>query len=606
MPLRPRSLPLWAASTFALAILVWAAVPAQKTSMNLAADLPPGALMTLESSDFNTLLNSWTQSPEQKAWLNSASYSAFANSRLFSRLADAQSGFASAAKTAVDGSFLHEVAGKESIFAWYDIGNLEFLYITHLPHDEIGKIALLQQRSSFARRESAGTPFYLRTDTASAEATVTDNEAPAQVGDLDQPRTVAFAVRGDWLLFATREDLIANALQLMAAQDTGNAAADSQANAGWFSAAAAVAPEQHGDLHMLLDLQSLTKTPQFRTYWIQRNVTDTRQYRAAVVDLYREPGRFREERVLLPMGQPASPDEADLGALQALVPEHVGVYRATAQPTPDLTLGTLEQKLLNSTPVPIRDSNQAPAPEQDVPLSGSAHDFDTRIDAPPPVLETPDEALAPLRHVLDSAGVQSMLTLDRSEPLAPDTPFVFLHSAVVLRAASSWSADTLSQALSTELGARLTTSSLGLTWQHVSSPNGNYLRLGGAQPLALLVDGQLAILSNDPGMFDDISARRSHPATAASALLIAGMNPGGERTNFRRLTAQLAQSSAPPQGVQPNNSVQLFRDNLPSLAESFSSLTSERIVVRRDGPLVRQSVMYQWANSPITRTQQNR
>ena len=598
MHLRPRSLLLWTASTFALAILVWAAAPARKTSMNLAADLPPGALMTLESPDFATLLTTWNQSPEQKAWLNSASYSSFANSRLFSRLADAQSGFASAAKTTAGGFFLQGIAGKESIFAWYDIGNLEFLYITHLPHDQIARIALLQQQSSFARRESAGTPFFVRTATTSTDAASSDNSAPAQAGDLDQPRTVAYAVRGDWLLLATRADLIANALQLMAGQDAGNAAADSQANAGWFSAAAAVAPEQHGDLHMLLDLQSLTKTPQFRTYWIQRNVTDTRKYRAAVVDLYREPGRIREERVLLPMQQPTSSDEADLGPLEALVPEHIGVYRAIAQPTPDLTLGTFEQKLLNSTTGLTCDSSQAPAAEQDVPLSGSAHDFETRIDAPPPVPETRDEALAPLRRVLDSAQVQSMLTLDRSEPLAPDTPFVFLHSAVVLRATDSWSADTLSQALSTALRAELTTASLGLTWQQASSPNGNYLRLRGAQPLALLVDGQLAILSNDPGMLDDISARRPHRVIAQSALLIGAMNPGQERTNFRRLTTQLAHASAPLQGVQPNNSVQLFRDNLPSLSESFSNCPSERMIVRRDGPLVRQTVMYQWATSP--------
>ena len=46
-------------------------------------------------------------------------------------------------------------------------------------------------------------------------------------------------------------------------------------------------PTQNDDPHMLLDVQPLPKTPQFRSYWIQRNVTATRQYRAAVVDLYR-------------------------------------------------------------------------------------------------------------------------------------------------------------------------------------------------------------------------------------------------------------------------------------------------------------------------------
>ena len=88
--------------------------------------------MTVESSDFAALLSAWMHSPEQRAWLGSAAYSAFANSRLFSRLADAQTGFARAAQTSPDTAFLEGVAGRETIFAWYNIGNLECLYITHL------------------------------------------------------------------------------------------------------------------------------------------------------------------------------------------------------------------------------------------------------------------------------------------------------------------------------------------------------------------------------------------------------------------------------------------------------------------------------------------
>ena len=300
--------------------------------------LPQGALMTLESADFGALVDTWSRSPEQRAWLGSASYSAFANSRLFARLQDAQSGFASAARRSVDGDFLAEIAGKESIFAWYDIGNLEFLYISRLPQDRLAKLSLLAQRSSFARREAGGITFYTRASSGNPAAEPADTaprgESPGDAQDgsegyrVAQTRTVAFAVRGDLLLLATREDLIAGALQLIAAGKGSNEGAGTQATEGWYAAAEAASPTHHGDLHMLLDLQRLTKTPQFRTYWVQRNVTTTRQYRAAVVDLYREPGQFREERVLLPMQSGANSTEGtaqtDLGSLEELVPQRAG------------------------------------------------------------------------------------------------------------------------------------------------------------------------------------------------------------------------------------------------------------------------------------------
>lgn len=597
MRLATRSPLLWIIAASALAAFLWAAVPSKTPPLNLAADLPPGALMTLESPDFSSLLTSWMQSPQQRAWLNSANYSAFANSRLFSRLADAQSGFADAAHTGLNSSFLQQVAGRESIFAWYDIGNLEFLYITHLSDQQVAALSLLQQRSNFIQRESAGTPFYLRTATAAADTSSTDNTVSSQT--LTQPRTVAFAVRGDWLLLATREDLIANALQLMASPGGTKAAPDSEANVGWFAAASAAGPTRHGDLHMLLDLQSLTKTPQFRTYWIQRNVTATRQFRAAVVDLYREPDRFREERVLLPMQPLASSGQADLGQLEALVPERIGVYRAVAKPTPDLVVSTLNEKLLLSSRSVAPETSDAPAPEAALTPAGTLNDLDIRIDAPQPRPETPADALVPLRHVLDTAQIESMLTLERTDPVAADLPFVHIHSAVVLRATAPWNTETLAQALGAALGPRLTTASLGLKWHQVPSQSGAYLALTDAQPFALFTDGPLAILSNDPRLLSDILAERARHATPQPAQFIAGMIPGEEKATFHHLTTQLGQGSAPPEGSSGGNQPQLFRDNLASLADTFSSLHSEHIVARYDGAFVRQTVVYNWAASPI-------
>lgn len=639
---------LWTALGLLLATLAWAVVPSPAPARPLAADLPPGALMTLESPDFASLLRTWNQSAEQRAWLSSANYSAFTNSHLFSRLADAQSGFANAARVGLDGSFIQQVAGRESIFAWYNIGNLEFLYITHLPHDQAAQLSLLQQRTRFSRRESAGTPFYIRTATGpapddSANTDTTDSATSSDTAAANsadtatdttasdtpaQPRTVAFALRGDWLLLATREDLLAHALQLMASQDAKAAPADSEATEGWFAAADAAGPATHGDLHMLLDLQSLTRTPQFRTYWIQRNVTDTRQYRAAVVDLYRDRTQFREERTLLPLNPAATtdavPDPAagpgpatppDLTALEALVPDHVGTYSARAQPSANLTVATLEQKLFPTTPAPATTPDQAPAEAAALTPTGSSGDLDLRIDAPAPAVQaSPGQSLTALQGLLDAARLQASLTLERSSPTSPTDPFVHLHTAVVLRAASPWNAQSFLAALNTALAPRFTTGALGLTWQPAQSPGGAFQQLTGPHPLALYTSGPLAILTNDPALLADILARQAHPLTgtqAASASppaqLIAAVHLAQERPNFRHLTRQLAQSDstptpadATPAAAPDATPVRLFADNLPSLADTFAALATERLLQTQTGPNLHQTVTYTWSQPTTT------
>jgi hypothetical protein len=576
-----------AASTVAVALALWAAVPTTAHKQVLAGDLPPGALLTIESPDFAALLHTWNASPEQAAWLKSANYSAFANSRLFSRLGDAQGEFEGVAenKAGFGSAFLQQVAGKESIFAWYDISKLEFVYISHLPPGQTAHVDLLQQRGKFSRRESGGDSFYVKTSASSGG----DDAGPSS------PRTVAFATRGDWLILGTREDLVANTLLLMQQQDSGSSHS-SEATEGWYAAAEAAGPTKRGDLHMLLDLQRIAATPAFRTYWIQRNVTDTRQYRAAVVDLYREPHSFREERVLLP--NTAAPDDAaqpDLAAVEALVPARAGVYRATALPRPEDALATLDEKLLTRSTSSVVESTAAPAADLGVSQPGTESDLETRIDTVSPRPEPASDATAPLLATLKAADLASMLTIDRTDPPAPGALFVPIRSAVILRSTSPWDSNRLQAALLTALRSHLTIGTLGLAW--TPAENG-YLSLGATHPFALFVDGNTAILSNDAPLMTDILARRQTPsATSQPATLIAGFRHTQERAGFAQLTAALAYtnvSTSPGATPNPTQAPDFFSGSIGSLSDAFRALATERLVERRDGPLTHQTVVYTW------------
>jgi hypothetical protein len=582
-------------SALAIALAVWAAVPVLGHKQVLAADLPPGALLTIESPDFAALLHSWNASPEQATWFKSANYSAFTNSRLFSRLGDAQGEFEGVASgSAGFGSeFLQQVAGRESIFAWYDISKLEFLYITHLPTGQTAKVELLQQRGKFSRRESGDTSFYVKTSAGGGDK----DAGPSS------PRTVAFATRGDWLILGTREDLVANTLLLMQKEGSSGETQSSAATEGWYAAAEAAGPTTHGELHMLLDLQRITATPAFRTYWVQQNVTDTRQYRAAVVDLYREPHSFREERVLLPN---ATTDDAssqpDLAAIEALVPARAGVYRATASPQPETALATLDEKLLTRATTSSVHSTAAPAADLNITHPGSTADLETRIDTVSATPEPASAATAPLLSALQSADLTSMLTIDRTDPPSPGGLFVPIRSAVILRSANPWDSTQLQTALHTALRSHLTIGTLGLAWTSVDNPGGAYFSLGSTHPFTLFVDGNTAILTNDATLMTDILARRQTPsATPQPATLIAGFRHTQERASFSRLSASLSYTSASsgPAAVAADDTADdkapdFFNGTVGSLSTAFSSLATERMVERRDGPLTHQTVVYTW------------
>jgi len=602
MRMTSKSLFIAAAASIVVAVVVWAAIPAHKPV--LAADLPSGALLTIESPDFAGLLHTWDASPEQAGWLKSAQYSAFANSRLFNRLSDAQQEFEGVAggKRGFDAAFLQQVAGKESIFAWYDISKLEFLYITHLPSGKAVNIELLQQRGHFSRRESGGVSFYVKTSTASADA---DADSGANAGP-SRPRTIAFATRGDWLLLATREDLMANALLLMEKQATNAQAGSSEATEGWYAAAEAAAP-RHGDLHMLLDLQTITANPSFRTYWIQQNVSETRRYRAAVVDLFRDAHSFREERVLLPNTPSDVPSQPDLAGIESLVPERASVYRAVATPEATAALSALDQKLLTRAVGTAPVGTSAPAANLTVAQAGSSSDLETRIDAVSLAPEPPAAANAPLLAMLQSADLSAMLTLDRSDPPAVGGLFVPIHSAVVLQSANAWNTAQLQAALLASIRSHLTVDSIGLAWVPVSTAAGSYFSLGATHPFALFVDGTTAILANDGALMSEILARRGTAAPAPQpASYIGAFRHTQERPGFRRLSASLAHAASPKRAgpsdddAAPVNEVvgevpDFFAGSVGSLSDSFRALATERIVERRDGPLTRQTVVYTWS-----------
>jgi hypothetical protein len=543
-----------------------AAAPAPQP---LSKYVPAGPLLYLEAKDFSSLLSDWNASPQKRQWTQSDSYEVFSRSRLFLRLIGASDQFATAAGLPPDMNFLSQISGEHSVLALYDIGNLQFLYITYLPSAKSMATTLWQTRAKFEPRSAGGVNFYLRRDPESK-------------------REVAFAIAGDYLLLATREDLMAGALQLMSGKPDRTVESEQ-----WWAQSTAAAG-QTGDLRLVLDLEKLVPNGYFRTYWVQQNITDLAQYSAAVTDLFRSSHQYREERVLIRKKEPQEAASAEglaaAAELARLVPDDSGVYVASANPTADSCLTLLETKLLAPHLGPPPASQIAPQVQLTSGEQGGGSDLETRIDQTP--VERPTtQSTSMLKELLDKTPLLASLQVQSTQRDKAGV-FVRIHSAVVLVAASDWSEAGVQSALTDFVRPGLTASQLGVGWQQKSG----YQDLDGLWSLSASVRGKYLLVSDDPALMESVLSNFSRKSDRKPANLLAGFNHAHERNNFVRFTSLVDRpNGAMPKGMGTEREPQFFSGNMAGVSSTLAAVSGERIEVRGDGGKVRQTVTYEWS-----------
>jgi hypothetical protein len=558
------------AISFTLAGIVFAAYRAVAPSASpLSKYMPAGPLLYLEAKDFSSLLNDWNSSPQKRQWTESSSYDVFSRSRLFLRLKGASDQFAAAAGLPPDMNFLSQVSGQRSALALYDIGNLQFLYITDLPSAKSMETALWQSRAKFEPRNAGGVDFYLRRDPESK-------------------REVAFAVSGDYLLLATREDLMAGALQLMSGKQDRTIETEP-----WWTQSTAAAGKP-GDLRLVLDLEKLVPNGYFRTYWVQQNITDLSQYSAAVSDLFRSTQRYREERVLIRKKESAPPQPAAAVAAAAevsrLAPDNIGFYSAMANPTADSCFALLETKLLTPHLGPAPPSQIAPQVQLTSGEQGTASDLETRIDQAPAERPTTPQNTSALKALLDQTPLLASLQL-QSTALDQGGVFVRIHSAIVLVSAIDWQESGVQSALTDFVRPGLTASQLGVAWQQKTG----YQQFEGLWPLTVSVRGKYLLLSDDPLLMESLLANFTRASNREPVEYLAGFNHQRERANFVRFTSLIDRPSVATDNASTERQPQFLSGNIASLSAMLAGVSSERIEVRESEGKVRQSVTYEWS-----------
>ncbi len=547
------------------AVIGWTLHQAQSASARPLAELmPQGALLYVEARDFSGLLKDWTASPEKAKWLESDDYRVFSNSRLFLRLSKASDEFAAAAGVPPNTQFLKDAAGKESALAIYNIGNLEFLYVSRTGSTNFLKSALWQSRNKFQPRTSAGKTFFSRKDEESG-------------------RVVAFAAADDYVVLGTREDLVAGALELLAGSKAGALRQD-----GWYSQALSAAPDAPGDLRMVMNFEKIAVTPHFRTYWVQQNITEMQGYASAVSDLYREGAVYREERVILPR---KSGDEAALAQtsqavtnLLTMVPKDSGFYRAGAV-TSKGALVAVEQKILAVPSASTIPAKMAPQVQLTAGQAGSGADLETRINVEPESHAETGNAMQEFEKQIANANPVAMLVVHSTQK-NQDGALVNVASAVAIAANSEWDLPGIEKALQEAVAPGLTASRLGAQWQAVKDAGG-YHQLDGLSPVFIAVRGKVLFLANNSGFLASVLQTKNAPR-AQAVTCAAWFSHERERQDFYELTSAADHGAV---AQQP----QFFSQNIASFSRSFARMNSEELVTRQEKDKIHQPVTYNWA-----------
>jgi hypothetical protein len=458
------------------------------------------------------------------------------------------------------------------VLALYDIGELRFLYITRLGSARALENMLWQSRANFEPRNAAGHDYFVRTD--------------AQSG-----RQAVFAATDEYLLLATAEEPLAQALTLLAGQ--GGAAAASDA---WYHDAVQ-ASAGRGDLRLTLNMEALARSPHFRSYWIQRNVSELRQFRTAVIDLHRESGAMREARVFLRAADFEAPPGTEgrqqaLAQVLRLAPPQAGLYRAWAAPQSARVIELLRQKLLDPSPSAPAQTDYAPQASLSDGAVGSQAALETRIDEAPPAVSNGRFVSAALDELFARNTVAAMLETESSRP-SGEGVFVNSDSAIMLFGASDWDFSDVLESLATSIRGALTVSGLGAGWTQRAIAGRTAYALDGLGPLLVAGQGRYLLISNSAAALQAVLARMNQPVAQPGASFAAGLRHAQERGNYTKLMSQLDFLQGGQSFGNQQREPYFFSESIASLSQTLSRVQSVSRRVDDRGASVTDTVIYQ-------------
>jgi hypothetical protein len=428
-----------------------------------------------------------------------------------------------------------------------------------LPSARLAENVLMQARTKFQARNAGGQQYFVKSTSDG---------------------TVAFAISGETLIAGTREDLVAGSLMLLAGQQ----GRSSMKQERWYAEAIAKAAPGAPDLRMVVNMERTVKAPHFRSYWIQQNITEHKQYFASVSDLQMGQAAWTEQRVLLrPEAAPAV-DESAVATLSRLIPADAGFYQVWAKPEASMVESLLISRFApRSTVGAVNPMDQRAPGESVAGSSGSEDDLEQRIDVVEPGLKI-GSATWPVSR-LGTVAVDAAAQIAGAR-MTPDSTFVSVDSAVALLGSANWDESAVKSAV--QESAQQAWSASSLAWTR----RGAVWELSGLAPVQVWVDGKVLVIGNSASLVDRIAARAG---TAQSGSYLAGYRHGAENPHYARIMRMIDYPQIP---TGESRAPMLFSENMAGIGQILGRVDTVTVTTKDEGTLVRQSVVYRKRSQP--------
>lgn len=372
----------------------------------LANDLPRGALVYAQFDDLPALLKQWGESSLKDRYLSGTSFQQLKTRHLALKLVSRWEEFNEATGFPIDMGVLGSLADNRAAMALYDIGRLNLVMISPLGAEKFDATMFFQGKDEFEERTSAdGTVYYLH-DVES------DNGRQKQV--------IGFSnVKGRFVL-ATNEPLLLRTI----ANLNGQSGKDRLFDEPSFRDLSRMVPSHA--VTVWVDQAKLNEDWYFRHYWIQQNLAELKEIRAAIFDLEFQNKKWIERREFLRTDKTDSDRHVIsiplLHRVTQIVPEEIPFIQVQAlAPGTDQVVNMLREALSanrkddskKETPRPYYYSSDEGIGEEEHDNYGAysslSHDYDLLVDNPEDAGESSESDNDQLR----SLGVNKFASLMR-------------------------------------------------------------------------------------------------------------------------------------------------------------------------------------------------
>jgi hypothetical protein len=225
----------------------------------LAAYLPQGALVYIETPDFANLIGWWKNSDLREQWQTTANYRQFVNSRLYLKLRDRIGKLGDVDSFQFNLEDIARISGSRSALALYDIGELKAIAITHTSFAQASATKLWQTHAKFSSRTASPYTYYIEPNNGN----------------------LAFAYAEPYLIVSTEENLLLKTLSAFQNKETPKDTLDQTEK---WRLCQSLQP-QRSTLFLYVDQENLNQNRYFRRYWIHKNVKDLAGIRAVWIDV---------------------------------------------------------------------------------------------------------------------------------------------------------------------------------------------------------------------------------------------------------------------------------------------------------------------------------